>query len=748
VIVTTFEHTKNPTPLNVRNESWPDFVGFIERNGHARCEDKEQQALFGLFSLKAGTVRRNTNVEAVFGWALDLDKMSQAEIDAVLERLVDNDLAFLAYSTHSHTEAKPKLRIVGPLTRPVAGKDWRGTWRAIVDKYSPGADEQCKDAARIFYYPSAEPGAPTVLFANDGQPLEPPAVAPAAPQVDLDARSVIDGGFRLDRAPAGTSPFAYAEQLCREMPAAVQGQSGSVALLRVARALVWGLELDRTQAISLIGELFNPRCDPPWTEAEIEHKVDDASSETGAPYVRGALKPFPVTDFDHLPILVQNNGRYWLRQPDGDDYSRRCVRDDLPIVVRKHYPVGTHEFHDDDTEIPKIQDLSKWSHPVREIVGCYYVAKTTYDPKTEVLVQGLRIDPELTPRFDADVEAFLRAYAGDDVENLKKWISGCRSDRLTAPSRALAIVGPKSVGKSLFAHGLARIWDRDAVPADVLCARFNGALEFCPIVLADEELPPDLTGEAFRTVIAARRHSIEPKGKERHMLHGCVRMVVTANSLEKLHLAGAKGRDDVAAIADRFFLVHVDDVRAAACLEAQRPLLGDDGSTVDVARMAAHFLYVMANVEPERGRFIGAAGDGGAMSVTLAAETERCPELFDVLRAFFHEGWGAGYKPTSAGIPRRGEVTPEAKRNAPIVVQDGRVFARVAVLGQIVGREQREVVGHLKPFTLQARVPVTLGGVTFDAAELDPFTLAKSLDLDVEKTAATLATDTADRLTS
>jgi hypothetical protein len=58
-------------------------------------------------------------------------------------------------------------------------------------------------------------------------------------------------------------------------------------------------------------------------------------------------------------------------------------------------------------------------------------------------------------------------------------------------------------------------------------------------------------------------------------------MVLSVNNLNKLHLLGSKGKDDVDAIADRFFLVHVPDDRAQLCNDAQKPLLGDDGSTID-----------------------------------------------------------------------------------------------------------------------------------------------------------------------
>jgi P4 family phage/plasmid primase-like protien len=294
--VTGFEHVKNATPIFVRDESWENFVAWIETNGHVRSDDRDADgALLGFYKLKDGTKSKNANVEHVFGWALDLDKLSQSQVDDVLTRFLEDGLAFVCYSTYSHSTNNPRLRVVGPLARPVAGKDWPPVWRAIVDKYSPGADEQCKDCRRLYWAPIAPPGVPTVLFDNPGAPLDPPAAKPAQPtaappRVDLDSKEVIDSGRKVERCPVDRTAFEHAEHLCRTLPPAVAGQGGSVALFRVARALVWGLELPCEQAEKLIGELYNSRCEPAWSKAEIDHKLADARAEVGAPYKRGALR--------------------------------------------------------------------------------------------------------------------------------------------------------------------------------------------------------------------------------------------------------------------------------------------------------------------------------------------------------------------------------------------------------------------------------------------------------------------------
>ncbi len=758
VCVTAYSHDRAVVPDASSTYDWTDFLEELADTGHVRTTDKtsEEVGLFAFHKLKPGKTRSKESIQEVTGWALDLDKASDAEIEATRARLDAAGLTYVVYSTHGHTTHKPKLRVLGPLAAPVPAKDWLSVWRAIVDTFTgKTSDEACKDSSRMYYFPSCKPGAEPVLEIGPGSlalDVTTLKIAPKSPRaapgsgVDLNAPALLDSGIKIERAAQGVSPFQHAEHLARTMPAAVTGSGGSIALLRLARALVWGLELDLGQCVNLIGEFYNPRCSPEWTDAEIDHKLESASSDDGAPYARGALLPPPPDSYDHLPVLVQNAGRYWLRGKDTDDYNRICNSEsDLLVYINKHY--SGHDIHGGDIlSTPKHVGL--FSHPVSSIVSCYYQPKVTYDIETEILVQGLRTDPLLFPEEDPEVEAFLAAFAGERLQDVKQWIAGCRPDRLTAPSRALCIVGRKGLGKSLFAHALARIWNQPAVRAEVLCARFNGDMARCPIILADEELPKGMTGENFRTVIQERRHSVEPKGKERNTLEGAIRLVVALNGLEKLHLMGAKGADDIEAISDRLIIIQVPSERADECAQLTQALMLGDGSTVDVRRMAAHFRYIQETVEPAKGRFIGAAQDSGASAVTLAGETQEIPELFDLLRDFFvSEGrWAKRYAmgQISGIIPQRGKVEPEARTNWPIIVRGTRVFVRTAVLAQLVGRELAEVRKALKAFMVGQRVTVELKGHAVDVHELSTDSLLMSLGCDVDCMAAALCEDSED----
>ena len=73
--------------------------------------------------------------------------------------------------------------------------------------------------------------------------------------------------------------ISRARKYLSAMDPSIQGQQGSDRAYAAATALVHGFELDPDTALQLLREDFNPRCVPPWSEKELQHKVDDAQNK-------------------------------------------------------------------------------------------------------------------------------------------------------------------------------------------------------------------------------------------------------------------------------------------------------------------------------------------------------------------------------------------------------------------------------------------------------------------------------------
>jgi hypothetical protein len=59
------------------------------------------------------------------------------------------------------------------------------------------------------------------------------------------------------------------------VPPGIEGQKGSNPTYGVARALTIGFALEREEALRYL-RVYSAKCQPPWSEEELEHKVDNA----------------------------------------------------------------------------------------------------------------------------------------------------------------------------------------------------------------------------------------------------------------------------------------------------------------------------------------------------------------------------------------------------------------------------------------------------------------------------------------
>jgi hypothetical protein len=143
-------------------------------------------------------------------------------------------------------------------------------------------------------------GAQTVVGPSlhpDGEPYDPlegePAAVPAAMLaacVRALADAVVERRHGKPPAPATARPEPRsppsagliehrAAAYLDAMPPAISGQGGHGRTYAAATALVHGFEVEPQTALRMLLERYNPRCEPPWSEKELRHKVEDAASK-------------------------------------------------------------------------------------------------------------------------------------------------------------------------------------------------------------------------------------------------------------------------------------------------------------------------------------------------------------------------------------------------------------------------------------------------------------------------------------
>jgi hypothetical protein len=130
-------------------------------------------------------------------------------------------------------------------------------------------------------------------FAVTGEKLPTLPDEPQERQTELDA-------FMLELFPPAPTLTVVdrARLYMQKMPPAVAGQSGHNATFRVACVLVLGFGLTLAEALGLLNE-YNATCVPPWTQAELVHKVNSAAKQPGP---RNYLRDVELANWDSVTI--------------------------------------------------------------------------------------------------------------------------------------------------------------------------------------------------------------------------------------------------------------------------------------------------------------------------------------------------------------------------------------------------------------------------------------------------------------
>jgi hypothetical protein len=104
------------------------------------------------------------------------------------------------------------------------------------------------------------------LGANKAAEMRPARIAKSGGRSKTGDGTTIPLSERLDRG----------RKLLDKCEPAVSGEGGNDKLFKVACHVGPGLDLPPDDAFALLRDVYSPKCLPPWSDAELRHKVDDA----------------------------------------------------------------------------------------------------------------------------------------------------------------------------------------------------------------------------------------------------------------------------------------------------------------------------------------------------------------------------------------------------------------------------------------------------------------------------------------
>lgn len=651
VYCTYFDSLYHPERWSGGAHSWADWAGNLARDGHKAYLRKDSVPLIGLYELREGGSRGSRDVVRYHGVCLDFDAVDRAAVIETVAALQHDGVSCLWHTTWSHSlEGKGECRrLIVPLAAPVPAAQYPALIAQIRAKYAPALDLGATQRSQAFYLPSCPEDrldqAELLLLPGGGLRFDltrhtegsAPEEQPVSLSQDIWSgvakrwlkstnTSRYELGSRLKRVSEGVRFAESGERdstlwrllvaMAREFPTASEESVTALFRLSIDRMAEDGEgcltladvaeKLARARAVVR----DESRVDlPPARRAAIRQAYGSSREE---PYTAGEIEEIterlgidPET-LEHSWVL-QHNKTYYLVGPHAEIVC--CQREALANVARvilAPAPVDLYVIDDGRRRLLRVDELlERYSLPLADVQLSLVLRYPQFDLPRRVLTLPACPPRQIRPKPSAEIDQWLQLLAGPLYGQLCQWLHHVPD--LSRPLAALVLTGPKSVGKSLLAKGLARIWSTGGASSlEHALAPHNTVIQRCPFVHADEgEIPRDATGQertsALRGFIQDTERQINPKYRDLVTLVGCTRLQISANNDDVLSLSGGLTAHDVDAIAARFFHVSAD---GAAGLYLER-IGGREklSEWVEQDGLAAHCLWLATTGLPWEGRF-------------------------------------------------------------------------------------------------------------------------------------------------
>ncbi|NIQ91037.1 MAG: hypothetical protein GWM98_04815 [Nitrospinaceae bacterium] len=532
--------------------------------------------------------------------------MPEERVAVVLRKL--EGWEHVIWTTHKHgsqvAEDKPRLRVVLPLASPLVPSDHASAWAGLNVLVGGINDPRTRDVGRLHFLPSTFDESVAYAYHFPGQWIKledlPDAEArPISPDTGEALQEQALAGI-LNKArimPKGHPLKDPITGLLAGEPFAEEGGRHDTAI----RLTMWAASVNRRLTRATLDQLFGASLRamsveaagaPTLEEIVISYegaveKLEKAESEYKEEKARearefqikqaGHFGPYDSEDLEKIAgknswlleelrtrWIIQRDGTAWFLGEDGD-YQGPYSRDDVPLAASEYLArvpaIRLVEATKNGFRYRPFMEIAReFGSLADRVVSDMTAQRTRYDPTTRTMYEAiLPLRTDLDPEEDPEIDRWLRILGGPMYEKLINWIACC-SD-LKKLLCAIYFEGAPGSGKTLFAHGMAKLWT-DGPPADIesVLSEFNDEIVRCPLIIADEEIPRrhrQTATTVLRSMLSTTSRTLRRKYRPTSEVRGAVRIVLTANNEFLLDSRDVSSPDDLDATAQRFLYVSV-----------------------------------------------------------------------------------------------------------------------------------------------------------------------------------------------
>jgi hypothetical protein len=253
--------------------------------------------------------------------------------------------------------------------------------------------------------------------------------------------------------------------------------------------------------------------------------------------------------------------------------------------------------------------LVDYATAARSAVVDLRIKHSYYNPESQTFFEAACPLRNIKAKYNPKIDQWLRVLGGEDAEQLLDWVATYTD--LRRQTCAIYFSGPPSVGKNMFALGLARRWIANGSPTELkrILDNFNEDLTKCPLLFADEHIP---TGQGsnkgavtavLRQLIGSDSRALSRKFMSNATLEGCLRLIIAGNNEHLLAAEEELSNDDLEAVGKRF--LHIKTTQESVKYLRDLNGLSRTEGWVDGDGIAAHAVWLQENrVVVEGDRFL------------------------------------------------------------------------------------------------------------------------------------------------
>lgn len=301
--VTVWPKLNAEVPGEVVEMPWPELVTRLSEPTKFRGKWEQPGWSPGRFD---PPLRSLENLREIFAVGLDFDEGTTPIADALA---FWEGTAGVLHTTKRHAFEAPRYRVILRTSRMIDADEYRRIWTFMSEVAAAdgqAVDVNAKDPSRLWYQPGTlEEGGPFECHELHGDPLDVDRV--------LAEQEIREQANKRSSSTERTGPEEPTPRLRRraaayleKMPPGISGQGGHRATWRAALVLTRGFALPEDAALELLAERFNPRCDPPWSPGDLEHKIRDAATRSQVPLgflLDGHDADDPALSGDERPVI-------------------------------------------------------------------------------------------------------------------------------------------------------------------------------------------------------------------------------------------------------------------------------------------------------------------------------------------------------------------------------------------------------------------------------------------------------------